>query len=81
MNAKIRIDLATGLYLGQVHPLEVGEDIIETPCLIPYRLPKWENGQWIEGATDFPIAQVQEPTLEERLQALEEMELERMFEL
>ena len=81
MQDKIKIDLETGLMIDVVHPLEVGEDIIETPCLIPYRLPKWENGQWIEGATDFPIAQVQEQTLEERLQALEEMELERMFEL
>ena len=45
--------------------------------------PKWdfELEKWIEGATEIPPQQPPEPTLEERLQALEQLELERMFEL
>ena len=43
--------------------------------------PKWDGEKWIEGATEIPTPQPQEPTLEERLQALEQLELERMFEL
>lgn len=81
MYNKIKIDLATGIYIGVVHPLESGEDIIETPCLIPYRLPKWNGTEWVEGATEIPTPTPSEPTLEERLQALEQLELERMFEL
>ena len=45
--------------------------------------PKWdfELETWTEGATEIPTPTPQEPTLEERLQALEQLELERMFEL
>ena len=43
--------------------------------------PKWDGEKWIEGATEIPTPTPQEPTLEERLQALEQLELERMFEL
>ena len=43
--------------------------------------PKWDGEKWIEGATEIPPQQPQEPTLEERLQALEQLELERMFGL
>jgi hypothetical protein len=44
-------------------------------------LPQWNGQEWVEGATEFPIAQPSEPTLEERLEALEQMELERMLGL
>ena len=43
--------------------------------------PKWDGEKWIEGATEIPTPTPQEPTIEERLQALEQLELERMFEL
>ena len=48
-------------------------------------LPKWENEQWVEGATQEYIdslkaqSEPQEPSLEERIQALEVMELERIL--
>ena len=43
MKDKIKIDLETGLMVDIVHPSEHGDDIVETPCDIPYHLPKW-NG-------------------------------------
>ena len=43
--------------------------------------PKWDGEKWVEGATEIPPPTPQEPTLEERLQALEQLELERMFGL
>lgn len=46
--------------------------------------PKWNGTEWIEGATQEYINNIKaqavtEPTLEERLQALEVMELERIL--
>ena len=47
--------------------------------------PKWNGGSWEEGATQEYIdslkaqAEPQEPTLEERIQALETIELERIL--
>ena len=43
--------------------------------------PKWNGSEWVEGAIKIPTPTIQAPTLEERLQALEQLELERMFEL
>jgi hypothetical protein len=73
MKDKIKIDLETGLMIDVVHPLEVGEDIIETPCLIPYCLPKWNGQEWVEGATEFPIAQevIEVKPIEERIEEVE----------
>ena len=85
MRDKIKIDIETGLMVDTVHPLECGDDIIETPCYIPYHLPKWNGEAWEEGATQEYIdnlkaqAEPQEPSLEERIQALEVMELERIL--
>lgn len=85
MKDKIKIDLETGLMLDIVHPLEFGDDIIETPCDIPFHLPKWNGAEWVEGATQEYIdslkaqAEPQEPSLEERIHALEAMELERIL--
>ena len=66
-----------------VSPYEFGEDIIETPCLTPFYKPKWNGEEWVEGATQEYIDSVKnmvvELTLEERLQALETMELERIL--
>ena len=46
-------------------------------------LPQWNGEQWIEGATQEYIDGLQqtvsEPTMEERLQALELLELERVL--
>lgn len=47
-------------------------------------LPKWNGAEWVEGFAQEQIdaikaSAVAEPTLEERLQALELLELERLF--
>ena len=59
---------------------EIGLDV--EPAQGFYK-PKYnfETLLWIEGATEIPTPTPQPPTLEERLQALEQLELERMFEL
>lgn len=59
---------------------EVALDIEPNNDLGLYQ-PKWNGSEWVEGATEIPMPTPSEPTLEERLRALEEMELERMFEL
>ena len=77
MDNKIRIDSETGLYIEVVHPLETGDDIIETPSTESFYLPKWNGETWEEGATQEYInnlkaqAEPQEPTESERLEALE----------
>ena len=45
--------------------------------------PKWDGEKWVEGSDVIPepIEEIKFPTLEERLQALEQLELERMFGL
>jgi hypothetical protein len=70
MRTKIKIDLETGLMIDIVHPLEYGEDIIETPCLIPYHLPKWNGTEWVEGATEIPTPTPELPTDEQLLEEL-----------
>lgn len=61
---------------------EIGLDV--EPAQGLYRL-KWNGESWEEGATQEYIdslksqVQPQEPTVEERLQALEAMELERIL--
>jgi hypothetical protein len=59
---------------------EIGLDVEASQGLYQ---PKWdfETQTWVEGATEIPTPIQQAPTLEERLQALEQLELERMFEL
>lgn len=48
-------------------------------------LPKWNGTEWVEGLTEEEIQAIKdstlptEPSLEERLQALEIMELERIL--
>ena len=48
-------------------------------------LPKWNGTEWVEGLTQEEIQAIKdsalptEPTLEERLQVLETMELERIL--
>ena len=57
---------------------EIGLDVEASQGLYH---PKWDGEKWIEGATEIPTPTPPEPTLEERLQALEQLELERMFKL
>ena len=76
------IDRYTGLFKRDdfifIEETEIGLDVEASQGLY---LPKWDGEKWIEGATEIPTPTPQEPTLEERLQALEQLELERMFEL
>ena len=61
---------------------EIGMDVEPAQGLY---LPKWNGEAWEEGATQEYIdsvkaqAELQEPSLEERIQALEAMELERIL--
>ena len=59
---------------------EVALDIEPNNDLGLYQ-PKWDGKEWVEGAIEIPTQQPSEPSLEERVRALEEMELERVFEL
>ena len=76
------IDRYTGLFKRDdfifIEENEIGLDVEASQGLYQ---PKWDGEKWIEGANEIPPQQPQEPTLEERLQALEQLELERMFEL
>ena len=76
------IDRYTGLFKRDdfifIEENEIGLDVEPAQGLY---LPKWDGEKWIEGATEIPTPTPPEPTLEERLQALEQLELERMFEL
>ena len=64
---------------------ELTQYTIEEPCPAGFYHPKWDGSQWIEGLTQEQIDAIKaqstpvEPTLEERLQALELLELERLF--
>ena len=78
------IDKQTGLFIRDDftwnEETEIGLDVEASQGLYH---PKWdfELETWIEGATEIPPPTPQEPTIEERLQALEKLELERMFNL
>ena len=76
------IDKQTGLFKRDdfffIEETEIGLDVEASQGLYQ---PKWDGEKWIEGATEIPPQQPQTPTLEERLQALEQLELERMFGL
>ena len=71
MKDKIKIDLETGLMVDIVPPSEHGDDIIETPCDIPYHLPKWTGTEWVEGGV-APEPTPPVPTEVERIEAMEE---------
>ena len=80
------IDKETGLFIRDDftfdEEIEIGLEV--EPSQGSYK-PKWnfETETWEEGATQEYIdslkPQMQEPTVEERLQALEVMELERIL--
>lgn len=72
-----------GLFIEDAFVEEITEFTIETLCPSGFYHPKWNGETWVEGATQEYIDSLQpthqEPTLEERLQALETLELERLF--
>ena len=76
------IDRHTGLFKRDdfifIEENEIGLDVEASQGLYH---PKWDGEKWIEGATEIPTPTPQAPTVEERLQALEQLELERMFGL
>ena len=78
------IDKQTGLFIRDHFNFDEGTEIgLDVEASQGFYHPKWnfELETWIEGATEIPPQQLQEPTLEERVQALEQLELERMFGL
>lgn len=78
MRDKIKIDLETGLMVGIVHPSEHGDDIVETPCDIPYYLPKWNGTEWMEGGQvpEPVVPEPQAPTMEQMAIALMQTQIE-----
>ena len=80
----VRLIDENGLFIEDAFVEELTEFTIETPCPQGLYHPKWDGEQWVEGLTQEQIdaikaSAVAEPTLEERLQALELLELERLF--
>lgn len=80
------IDINTGLFLRDDFTYNPGTEIaLEVEPAQGFYLPKWNGTAWEEGATQEYIdnlksqSEPQEPTLEERIQALEVMELERIL--
>ena len=73
------IDKETGLFIRDDFTFdentEIGLDV--EPARGLYH-PKWDGTKWVEGGTK-PEKQLIKPSLEERLEALEAMELERVF--
>ena len=67
------IDKATGLFIRDDFTFdeatEIGLDV--SPAQGLYQ-PKWQDGQWVEGATEIPTPTPAEPTLEERLGIVED---------
>ena len=81
----VRLIDKNGLFIEDTFVSELTEFTIETPCPSGFYLPRWNGEAWEEGATQEYIdslkaqTEPQEPTVEERLQALEAMELERIL--
>lgn len=75
-----------GFIVGE-HIFVEGEEPKEIPSnwireLVPdFAKPKWDGEKWIESGEKKPlfVPIKQEPSLEERLKALEQLELERML--
>ena len=76
----VRIIDENGFFVCDDFVDELTELTIETPCPAGFYRPRWDGTAWVEGGT-APELTPQAPTLEERLAALEMLELERMFAL
>ena len=72
-----------GFFIEDTFAVELNEYTIETPCPSGFYRPKWNGTEWVEGMAQEEIDLLKnvavEPTVEERLQALEVMELERIL--
>lgn len=81
----VRIIDENRIFIEDAFVEELTDFTIETPCPSVFYLPKWNGVAWEEGATQEYIdnlkaqAEPQEPSIEERIQALEVMELERIL--
>ena len=80
------IDKQTNLFLRDDFAFDEETEIaLEVEPSQGFYQPKWNGEEWVEGLTQEQIdaikeqATPQEPTIEERVQALEFMELERLF--
>ena len=79
------IDKKTGVFLRNDYTCTEMEKIIETT--IPYDIyavmgicPLWDGEKWLQNVKPPILEEIpQEPSLEERIQALEAMELERIL--
>lgn len=81
----VRLIDESGMFIEDIFVEELTEFTIETPCPGGSYHPKWNGTEWVEGLTQEEIQAIKdsalptEPTLEERLQALEVIELERIL--
>lgn len=80
------IDKQTNLFIRDDFTFDEEKEIgLEVEPAQGFYLPKWNGTEWVEGLTQEEIQAIKdsalptEPTLEERLQALEVMELERIL--
>ena len=78
------IDRQTNLFIRDDFNFDEETEIaLDVPPSQGLYLPKWNGTKWIEGATQEYIDSLQpspqEPSIEDRISALEFMELERLF--
>ncbi len=80
------IDKQTNLFLRDDFTFDEETEIgLEVEPSQGFYQPKWNGEEWVEGLTQEQIDAIKEqatpaePTIEERVQALEFMELERLF--
>ena len=78
------IDKQTHLFLRDDFTFDAETEIgLEVEPAQGLYKPKWNGTEWVEGATQEYINSLQptpqEPSIEDRISALEMMELERLF--
>jgi len=71
----VRIIDSNGLFVCDDFVDELTEFTIETPCSPGFYLPKWDGEKWVEGG-QAPEPTTPEPTVEERVSALETLYLQ-----
>jgi hypothetical protein len=80
-----RIIDENGMFIEDAFVDEMTEFTIEEPCPSGFYHPRWDGEKWVEGLTQEQIDAIRaqststEPTIEERIEALEMLELERLF--
>lgn len=80
------VDRETKMFIRDDFTFDEATEIgLEVEPAQGYYRPKWDGEKWVEGLTQEQIDAIKvqatpiEPTIEERVQALEFMELERLF--